>query len=137
MPKVLPIIMLIDDDPDFIEMNQVILESKGYRVVSARDAGEALEQMAKEKPAVVITDLMMETLDSGFSFSRQIKSDPRFKDVPIIILTSVTSQYGFDFHPRSSEELAAMSADAFFEKPIPVKALLEKVEELLHRSPVS
>ncbi len=137
MPKQLPIIMLIDDDLDFIEMNKVILESKGYRVVSAQDPQDALEKMGKEKPAVVITDLMMETLDSGFSFSRQIKSDPRFKDVPIIILTSVNSQYGFDFHPRSSEELAAMSADAFFEKPIPVKTMLEKVEELILRSPAS
>lgn len=133
MPKQLPIIMLIDDDLDFIEMNKVILESKGYRVVSAQDPQDAWEKMAREKPAVVITDLMMEALDSGFSFSKQIKNDPRFKDVPIIILTSVNSQYGFDFHPRSSEELAAMSADAFFEKPIPAKAMLEKVEELIAR----
>jgi len=103
--------------------------------VSARDPEDAWEQMAKERPAVIITDLVMETLDSGFSLSKQIKCDPRFREVPIIILTSVNSQYGFDFHPRSSEELAAMSADAFFEKPIPAKALVEKVEELLRRSP--
>ncbi len=125
--------MLIDDDLDFIEMNRVILESKGYRVVCAQDPKEAWEKMGQEKPSLIITDLMMQSLDSGFSFSRQIKQDPRFRDVPIIILTSVNSMYGFDFHPRSSDELSAMYADAFFEKPISPRLMLQKIEDLINR----
>lgn len=132
MPKSSQVILIVDDDLDFTEMNKLMLESKGYRVVCAHDPREALKAMAEEKPALVITDLMMQNLDSGFSFSRQLKEDERFKDVPVIILTSVNSQYGFDFHPQSTEELAEMHADAFFEKPIPAKTLLKKVEDLLH-----
>ena len=91
--------------------------------------------MSEEKPSLVITDLMMQNLDSGFSFSRQIKEDPGFKDIPIIILTSVSTQRGYDFHPQSTEELTTMHADAFFEKPVPPNELLKKIRELLKSKP--
>ncbi|MFA5863145.1 MAG: response regulator [Phycisphaerae bacterium] len=134
MQKKLPLILLIDDDPDFTAMNKLMLESNGYRILCTHDSREALKKMAEDKPSLVITDLMMQNLDSGFAFSRQMKQDPRFKDIPVIILTSVSSQHGFDFHPRSGEELSAMNADAFFEKPISSKILLKKVEELIKRN---
>jgi DNA-binding response OmpR family regulator len=70
----------------------------------------------------------------GFSFSRQIKEDERFKGVPIIIATGVTSECGFDFRPRTPEEMAAMCVDAYFDKPIPPRLLLEKVATLLERN---
>jgi CheY-like chemotaxis protein len=127
------LILLIDDDPDFLDINRRVLEAAGYRVVAFTDAEQALARMAAEKPALVISDLMMANLDSGFSVSKQIKSDPRFADVPIIICTAVTSQLGLDFRPRTPEELAAMHVDAYFDKPIPPKALLANVAELLAR----
>jgi len=129
-----PLILLVDDDVDFLEINRHILEPRGYRVACAADPKQAWERMAQEKPALVVTDLMMSDLDAGFSFSRQIKEDPRFSDVPIIIATAVTSQAGMDFRPRTAEDLAAMSVDAYFDKPIPSKALLEKVAELLKKT---
>lgn len=128
-----PLILLIDDDVDFLEINRHILEPKGYRVVCAADPKQAWERMIQEKPDLVITDLMMNNLDSGFSFSRQIKADPCFAAVPVIIATAVTSQVGLDFRPRTSEDLAAMGVEAYFDKPIPPKALLEKIAELLAR----
>jgi CheY-like chemotaxis protein len=131
MSNAAPLILLVDDDMDFLEINRHILEPKGYRVVCAADPKQAWERMAQEKPALIITDLMMSDLDSGFSFSRQIKDDPRFADVPIIIATAVTSQVGLDFRPRTAEDLAAMSVDAYFDKPIPPKVLVENVAELL------
>jgi CheY-like chemotaxis protein len=133
MADAAPLILLVDDDVDFLEINRHILEPKGYRVACASDPRQALERMVQEKPALVVTDLMMDDLDSGFSFSRQIRQDPRFADVPIIIATAVTSQVGLDFRPRTAEDLAAMSVDAYFDKPIPPKSLLEKVAELLAR----
>lgn len=133
MPDAAPLILLIDDDVDFLEINRHILEPKGYRVACAADPKQAWERMIQEKPALVVTDLMMNNLDSGFSFSRQIKEDPRFAAVPIIIATAVTSQVGLDFRPRTPEDMAAMCVDAYFDKPIPPKALLEKIAELLAR----
>jgi CheY-like chemotaxis protein len=131
MSNVGPLVLLVDDDVDFLEINRQILEPNGYRVVCAADPKQAWQRMTEEKPALVITDLMMEDLDAGFSFSSRIKADPRFADVPIIIATAVTSQAGLDFRPRTPADLAAMSVDAYFDKPIPPKALLEKAAELL------
>ncbi len=134
MPQSGPLILLVDDDTDFLEINRHILEPNGYRVVCSSDPKDAWQRMSQEKPGLVITDLMMNNLDSGFSLSRQIRQDPRFADVPIIIATAVTSQVGLDFRPRTPEDLATMCVDAYFDKPIPPKALLAKVEELLARA---
>jgi CheY-like chemotaxis protein len=128
-----PLILLVDDDPDFTEMNRHLLEARGYRVAVAHDPDEARRAMAAEAPALVITDLMMTDLDSGFAFARQIKEDPRTKETPVIIVTSVTSQMGFDFRPRTPEDLAAMHVNAYFDKPAAPQALLEKIESLLSR----
>jgi len=124
-------ILLVDDDVDFVEMNRRILEAKGYRVEAAYDAEEALAKMAALRPHLVITDLVMKTLDAGFSFARRIKEDPQLRGVRVIMVTSVTSSMGLDFRPRTPEDLAAMHADAYFDKPVAPQALLAKVQELL------
>jgi CheY-like chemotaxis protein len=126
-----PLILIVDDDYDFLEINRMILERAGYRVVTASEPGEALAKMESEKPDLVITDLMMTDLDSGFSFSRTIKVDPRFTDLPVIISTSVSSALGLDFRPRSSDEMSQMNVDAYFDKPLDARQLLGKVAELL------
>jgi CheY-like chemotaxis protein len=126
-----PLIMLVDDDVDFINLNKHILESRGYRIVSCFGTEEAFKLMSLEMPNLIITDLMMKELNSGFSFARLIKENPQFKDIPIIIVTAVSSKLGFDFRPHTAEELAAMHVDAYFDKPVQPPKLLEKVAQLL------
>ena len=124
-------ILLVDDDVEFVEMNRRILEAKGYCVEGAYDAEDALARMPAFRPHLVITDLMMKTLDAGFSFARRVKEDPQLSGVRVIMVTSVTSAMGLDFRPRTPEDLAAMHADAYFDKPVAPQALLAKVQELL------
>jgi CheY-like chemotaxis protein len=100
-------------------------------VTTAADPGQALQMMASEKPDLIITDLMMTSLDSGFSFARSIKEDARYGDVPVILSTSVSSAMGLDFRPRSAEDAAQMNVDAYFDKPLVPATLLAKIEELL------
>ncbi len=126
-----PLILIVDDDYDFLEINRMILERAGYRVVTAAEPQQALTKMANEKPDLVISDLMMTSLDSGFSFARSVKEDPRYADVPVILSTSVSSAMGLDFRPRSAEETAQMHVDAYFDKPLVPATLLAKIEELL------
>ena len=97
------------------------------------DPQEALKKMREQKPALVITDLMMKDLDSGFAFARLLKQDAGLRDVSVIILTGISGRLGFDLRPESRRDLTAMSADAFLEKPIAPASLLAKVEELLQR----
>jgi CheY-like chemotaxis protein len=125
------LILIVDDDYDFLAINRHILEKAGYRVVTASEPSEALARMQSEKPDLVITDLMMTSVDSGFSFSATIKDDPKFAGVPVIISTSVSSALGLDFRPRSEEDLQKMRVDAYFDKPLDARLLLDKVAELL------
>jgi CheY-like chemotaxis protein len=126
--------MLVDDDADFLEIYRHVLGARGYRVACFSDPEKALQSMAREKPDLVITDLMMSTLDSGFCLSQRMKGDARLRDIPVVIVTAIGSRRGFDFVPRSTEELNDMGVNAYFDKPVAPEMLLAKVEELLERA---
>ena len=125
------LILLVDDDRDFLEMNRGILEAGGFQIGCYSDTDTAWESMEKRKPDLVITDLMMKSLNSGFSLARKIKSDPRFAALPVIIVTAVASKRGFDFNPQSQAELEVMGCEAYFDKPVAPDLLIAKVKELL------
>jgi CheY-like chemotaxis protein len=128
-----PFIVLVDDDADFLVTQQHVLASQGYRVQGFTDPREALETIGAQKPELVITDLMMKDLDSGFAFARLIKQDARLRDVAVIILTGISSRLGYDLRPQGGQDLAAMSADAFLEKPVAPATLLARVADVLKR----
>ena len=128
-------IFIVDDDRDFLELQERILSSQGYRVASFPDPDAALAALRAADPAdlpgLVVTDLMMSALDSGFSLARAMKTEPRLARIPVIIVSAVASQKGFDFRPRTAADLAAMNADAFFDKPVSPQVFLARVKELL------
>jgi len=128
------LILIVDDDYDFLEINRHILEKAGYRVATASSPSQAMDRVESETPDLVITDLMMTEVDSGFSLSRLLRDDPRTSGVPIIMSTSVTTALGLDFTPRSADDLASMKVDAYFDKPLDPAALVAKVRELLGES---
>ncbi|HPD13680.1 MAG TPA: response regulator [Planctomycetota bacterium] len=135
MTREAPLILLVDDDPDFLDMTSHVLEAAGYRVATAPDPPTALDLLGRETPCLVVTDLMMTGLDSGFSLARQIKTDPRFRGLPVIVATAIASRLGLDFAPRTGDDLSAMHADAFLEKPVLPADLLAAVHRLLARRP--
>ena len=125
------LILIVDDDFDFLEINRMLLERAGYRVMTAAEPKTALLRMEDEKPDLVISDLMMTSLDSGFYFARTLKEDPRYTNIPVIIATSVSSALGLDFRPRTDEDREKMHVDAYFDKPLNVGRLLATITELL------
>jgi two-component system alkaline phosphatase synthesis response regulator PhoP len=128
-----PKILIVDDDPDFIEIGKLSLEGKGYRVLSASTGKEGWEMVEKETPDLIILDLMMEDLDAGMALSGKIKSHHRYQAIPILMLTSISRETGMDFTPRTEEDLKKLRVDDFHSKPIKPRLLLEKVETLLRR----
>jgi CheY-like chemotaxis protein len=123
------LILLVDDDRDFLEQNRGVLAAAGYRVSCFSDPQEALRAAEREPPDLVVSDLMMKALDSGFTLAREVKA--RFPRVPVILVTAAASQRGFNFSPRGPEDLAAMNAEAFFDKPVAPDKLIAKVRDLL------
>ena len=123
-------ILIADDDPDIRESLQAILESQQYTVVTAVDKTDGMEKIWAEKPDLAILDVMMSTLEDGFEMSRELKKDPQFKDMPILMLTGIKKETGIDFKSTAGDPTWC-PVDAFLEKPIEPDILLEEVAKLL------
>jgi len=125
-------ILVVDDDPDILEAISMILESQGYKVVTARDGVEGLANLKAEKPGLLILDLLMPKMD-GFAVCKELQ-DPRwakYKDIPILILTSVREEAS-----RRRYELETgleLDVDDYVEKPVSPDTLLERVGRLVKR----
>jgi len=127
-------ILLVDDDVDFCNATTKILESKGYEVVTAYDAREARQRLKKEKPDLIILDIMLPGQD-GFSLCSEFKENTDFFEIPILVLTSVSANK----EGEKYAELIALyhKADDFAEKPIDSKDLLARVYALITRRKIT
>jgi CheY-like chemotaxis protein len=120
-------ILVVDDDPDFVNLTRRILQRKGYEVVTAASGQQALAVMRKEKPDLVLLDIMMSYILDGLDVSREMAQDPALKDVPVIMVTSLTG---------ARAEAAQLSGeyvpvDEWIHKPIDPDRLLALIEEAL------
>jgi two-component system alkaline phosphatase synthesis response regulator PhoP len=122
-------ILLVDDDLDFLEMHKAVLKNRGYDVLTATSGNEGLEKVRADMPDLIILDLMMEKHDSGFAFSKEIKNDPLFKNIPILMVTAVAEATGYRF--SLEEDGYWMKTDDFIEKPVMPDVLIGKIEKLL------
>lgn len=125
-------ILLVDNDTDFIDMNKAVLEHQGYEVVTSYSGKEGLEAVKLERPDAIVLDLMMEKHDSGFTFAKALKSDPNFKEIPILMLTSVAEATGFKF--SLEKDGYWMKTDDFADKPLLPTELVSRVDKLLARA---
>ena len=123
-------ILIADDDPDIRESLQAILETQQYTVVTAVDKADGMEKVQAEKPDLAILDVMMSTWEDGFQMSRELKNNPQFKDMPIIMLTGIKKETGIDFK-ASAGDPTWCPVDVYLEKPIEPEKLLTEVSKLL------
>lgn len=123
-------ILIIDDDPDFVDATKAILETGQYEVSCAYNEDEGLQSLEEEIPDLIILDIMMRRFAEGFTFARGIRKDPRYQKIPIIVATSVREQTGFDF-PGEPKHPKFFPIDEFMEKPLEPQHLLETIERLL------
>ena len=120
-------ILVIDDDPDFIKITRIILQSQHYEVITAADGEEGLEVMRRERPDLVILDVMMAYILEGLDIRRQIAADPNLKDIPVIMSTSLTGERVQRSLP--SDEFVPDSM--WLHKPIDPDKLLEQVKKAI------
>lgn len=121
-------ILLVDDDLDLLEQNKLLIESKGYEVITASSGKEGFEVFKKVKPDACVVDLIMEEHDSGFILCYKIKRDDYGKNIPVFILTSATYDTGFKFGASTSEEKEWIKADALLNKPVIIEEFVQKLE---------
>jgi DNA-binding response OmpR family regulator len=128
-------ILLVDDDPDLVEAMRLVLEGNGYDCVHASNGTRAIEAIPKEKPDLMVLDVMMDDLTEGFHVAYRIrKPDPGlepFQQMPIIMLTAIGQRTGMKFDKQTDADY--LPVEEFMEKPVQPKELLAKVEHLLTR----
>jgi CheY-like chemotaxis protein len=125
-------ILIVDDDPDIVESMKVVLEDKGYQVISASSGQEGLKNVEENKPDLIILDIMMETGDKGFDVCRQLKKDQNYKHIPILMLTAIKDKTGLDFKKEAGDEVW-LPVDAYVDKPLKPQELISKIEVLLKK----
>jgi len=128
-------ILVIDDDPDIVEVLKITLEANSYQVSAANSGSEGLAKVKEIKPDLIILDVMMDSITEGFHVSYQLRNpDPRseyaeYAKVPILMLTGVGEKMRMKFSPETDAEY--LPVNDFMEKPIQTPMLLEKVRKLL------
>jgi chemosensory pili system protein ChpA (sensor histidine kinase/response regulator) len=114
-----PVVMVVDDSLTVRKVTSRLLEREGYRVVTAKDGVDALEQMAESLPRVMLVDIEMPRMD-GFDLTRHVRADPRARGIPIIFISSRTAE-------KHRSQAAQLGVNAFLGKPYPEAELLELV----------
>jgi two-component system alkaline phosphatase synthesis response regulator PhoP len=121
-------ILLVDDDPGFVEAVKVVLAGAGYAVETALDGNEGGMKAAECHPDLIILDVMMPGKD-GFELCSELKKDPARSDIPVIMLTAVGENI-----PRSRYSVSdgmSLEAEDYIPKPVMPDVLLDRIRALL------
>ena len=117
-------VLCIEDDSEMIDLIKLILERKGFQFVGAVGGREGLEAIAREKPDLVLLDIMMPDMD-GWDVYRQMKANEEFKDIPVIVVTAKA---------QSIDKVLGLhiaKVDDYVTKPFGPKELLRSIDKVL------
>lgn len=123
--KAAPHLLLVDDDPDILDVVGDFLEEEGYRVSRAENGAEALRRIEALSPDLVLLDLMMPVTD-GWEVLARLRNPERWCRIPIVLLSA---------HNALAEQAQELHADAYLGKPFEMEILIRKIRELLSRTP--
>jgi len=120
-------ILVVDDDPDFVEITRMVPRSAGYEVVSASDGDGALRALRAATPDLVLLDVMMASVLDGLDLARRMSEDPALRGIPIVMVSSVTDSAMADMFPTDEY----IPIDAWLSKPVGPQELLRQVAALV------
>jgi len=137
-------ILIIDDEPDIVTFLSAVLEENGYSSLSAKDGVEGLEVIRKERPDLILLDLMMPK-KSGITLFQELRNDPKMSDIPVVVVTGVSEVTGVDFRnfmykrPLKDEKKFVETTgltkytvpNGYVEKPIDPDELIKAIKEAL------
>ena len=138
-------ILIIDDEPDIVTFLSAVLEEHGYTSISAQDGVEGLETLRREKPDLVLLDLMMPK-KSGITMFQELRKDPELGQIPVVVVTGVSEVTGVDFRnfmykqPLKDEKKFVETTgltkytipDGYVEKPIDPDELMKAIKKALN-----
>jgi len=116
-------ILIVDDDKAIVDLLKFTLEDAGYNTFAAYDGEEALTKIEKEKPDLVLLDIMLPTRD-GYSVLEEVRGTQQFKILPVVIISAKVQEVDISFGLE-------LGANDYFTKPLDLDVLVEKVGKLL------
>lgn len=114
-------ILMVDDEPEFVNMLKMRLENAGYRVVCAENGTNGLASARSEKPDLIILDILMPQKD-GYAFVKEARQENALKGIPIIVLTA---------KPAMEDKFKEGEISGYMMKPFEAQELLERIEKIL------
>jgi DNA-binding response OmpR family regulator len=122
-------ILLIDDDRDFVEAVKTTLEIEGYRVLTADNGETGFDTAAREKPDLIVLDVMMKTMTEGLHVARQLHSDDETRGIPVLMLSAIKDVLKLteDMQPDDTN----LPVSEFLEKPVTPTKLIDVIRALL------
>ncbi len=117
-------LLIVEDNPNVLELLEVTLRFKGYPVITARNGQEALDQISQERPSLIITDILMPRMD-GYSLAHNLRKNPLTVHIPIIFISATY------ITPEDKAFALSLGAVRFIEKPIDTEDFLLTVAEIL------
>ncbi len=121
-------LLVVEDVPNILDLLTVTLRFKGYPVITAKNGKEALEIIVKERPALIITDILMPIMD-GYAFVQKLRTNVKTHDIPVIFLSATYVT------PEDKTFALSLGASRFIEKPIDTEDFLLTIAELLTQGP--
>ena len=123
-------ILIVDDDPDFVSVVRAILVADGHEIGTAANGDQAIKAMKKNKPDLVLLDIMMSYVLDGLDVSRRIAEDPALKGTPVLLVTSLTATPDSGMFPTDED----VPVDAWLTKPVDPAKLKAQIAGLLARA---
>ncbi len=123
-------LLIIDDDPDFVDGSRSILISADYAVEVAHNPKDGFKALQARPPDLLLLDIMMGRGAEGVMLARKIRKDPDLREIPVLIITGIREQIAFLF-PGEPVHPGFVPVDELIEKPVEPQFLLERVSALL------
>ena len=120
-------VLVVDDDPDFVEIISMVLKKEGYELDSAASGNQGLEKMRVSPPDILLLDVMMSGILDGVNVSFAMSEDPELATVPIVMISSIPDSPNADQFP--TDEYVPISA--WITKPVQPDSLLKTVKRLV------
>jgi DNA-binding response OmpR family regulator len=125
-------VVMIDDNKDLLFTMETFLQRNGFEVHTAEDGKTGLDLIKKECPDVILLDIMMETLFSGFEVCKQVRADKELMDTPIIGISAMGDE--LDINYSQWPDYDYFRPDTFMEKPIDKQRLLQLIPEVIQKA---
>ncbi len=125
-------VLMIDDDPEFVEAISNLLDAKGYDVHTASNGKDGVAMAKAENPDIILLDVMMTTKHEGFDVARELHDDPNTKETSIIMMTGIRREMNlpFGFEPDNTW----LPVKTFLEKPVKPEVLLKAIDEHIRKA---